>query len=173
MINALAWSPDSRYIASASDDKTVQVWPFEQIRGILVQEERLARKNSMIYSGHTGWVKTVAWSPNGTRLASGSWDNTVQLWNATDGRFVYVHADHSSWINAVAWSPNSTRIASASNDGTVHLWDANNGHEVFTKRTFFTYEGHRDDVRAVAWSPDGTRIASGGHDTTVQIWDAG
>lgn len=173
MINALAWSPDSRYIASASDDQTVQVWPFEQVRDILVQEERLARKNSLIYTGHTGWVKAVAWSPNGTRIASGSWDNTVQLWNAADGRFVYVHSDHCSWINAVAWSPNSTRIASASNDGTVHVWDANTGREIFTKRTFFTYEGHRDDVRAVAWSPDGTRIASGGHDTMVQIWDAG
>ncbi len=173
MINALTWSPDGRYIASASDDKTVQVWPYEQIRGILVQEEKVARKNSLIYSAHTGWVKTVAWSPNGARLASGSWDNTVRLWNATDGRFVYVHADHGSWINAVSWSPNSTRIASASNDGTVHVWDANTGHEVFTKRTFFTYEGHRDDVRAVAWSPDGTRVASGGNDTTVQIWDAG
>ena len=173
MINAVVWSPDGRYLASACDDKTVHIWPLAPIRGILVQEERLARKNSLIYTGHTGWVKTVAWAPNGLRLASGSWDNTVQLWDAADGRFVYIHADHASWINAVAWSPNSTRLASASNDGTVQVWDANTGREVFTNRTFFTYDGHRDDVKAVAWSPDGTRLASGGHDAMVRVWDTG
>ena len=173
MINAVAWSPDSCCIVSAGDDKTVQIWPIEQIRGVLLQEERQARKKSLIYSGHTGWVKTVAWSPNGKRIASGSWDNTVHLWDSTNRRFVYIHSDHSSWINSVAWSPNGTRIASASNDGTVHVWDANTGRELFTNRAYFTYEGHRDDVKAVAWSPDGTRIASGSYDTTVQVWDAG
>ena len=173
MINSVTWSPDGRFLASASDDKTVQVWPLEQIRGILVQEERLARKNSFIYAGHTAWVKTVAWSPNGTRIASGSWDNTVHLWDVADGRFVFVHSDHASWINAVAWSPNSTRIASASNDATVQVWDANTGREVFTVRSFFTYDGHRDDVKAVAWSPDGTRLASAGHDGMVRVWDTG
>ena len=173
IINAVAWSPDSRYLASASDDMTVQIWSLEKIRGILVQEERLARKNSLLYKGHSGWVRTVAWSPNGLRLASGAWDNTVQLWDAADGRFVFIHAEHLSWINAVVWSPNSTRIASASNDGAVHVWDASTGREVFTNRTFFTYEGHLDDVRALAWSPDGTRLASGGNDAMVRVWYVG
>jgi eukaryotic-like serine/threonine-protein kinase len=173
MINAVTWSPDGRCIASASDDKTVHIWTVEHIRGIIFKQRRFSRKNIFIYTRHTGWVKAVAWSPNGKRIASGSWDNTVHLWDPINGHFFYVHSEHSSWINAVAWSPNSTRLATASNDGAVHVFDANTGRELFTKRTFFTYEGHRDDVKAVAWSPDGTRIASGGCDGLVKVWDAG
>lgn len=173
MINAVAWSPGGRFIASASDDRTVHIWPVEHIRGIVFKQKRSFKKSIFVYSGHTEWVKAVAWSPNGKRIASGSWDNTVHLWDPTNGRFFYIHSAHSSWLNAVAWSPNSARLATASNDGTVHVFDANTGRELFTKRTFFTYEGHRDDVKAVVWSPDGTRIASGGNDGIVKIWDAG
>ncbi|HJT55144.1 MAG TPA: protein kinase [Ktedonobacteraceae bacterium] len=173
MINAVSWSPDSRCIASGSDDGTVHIWPVEHIRGIIFKQKRSFKKSIFVYSKHTGWVKAVAWSPNGKRMASGSWDNTVHLWDPTNGHFFYIHAEHTSWINAVAWSPNSARLATASNDGAVHVFDANTGRELFTKRTFFTYEGHRDDVRAVAWSPDGTRIASGGNDGVVKVWDAG
>jgi WD40 repeat protein len=69
-VNALAWSFDSKRIASASNDKTVQVWNSAD------------GSNAYIYRGHTNIVETVGWSPNDAELASGSWDGTVQVWDA-------------------------------------------------------------------------------------------
>ncbi len=118
------------------------------------------------YRGHSALVNAVAWSPDGRRIASGSFDKTVQVWNAADGSHAFTYRGHSGPANAVAWSSDSRRIASGSNDKTVQVWNAADGSHAFT------YRGHSDVVLAVAWSPDGRRIASGGVDKTVQVWDA-
>src|SRR2546425_555088 len=118
------------------------------------------------YRGHSNTVEAVAWSPDGKRIASGSDDNTVQVWDATTGGKMLIYRGHSSPVWVVAWSPDGRRIASGSDDRTVQVWDA------FTGAKLFTYRGHADDVHAVAWSPDGKRIASGSADGTGQVWDA-
>jgi len=66
----------------------------------------------------------VAWSPDGQRIASGSDDGTVQVWNATDGGHVSTYQGHSSTVHAVAWSPDGKRIVSGSGDKTVQVWEA-------------------------------------------------
>ena len=120
-----------------------------------------------IYRRHTGSVQSVAWSPNGTRIASGSKDKTVQVWDATNGDNSFAYHGHPFAVLTVAWSPDGRRIASAGYDGAVEVWDA------FTGRNVFTYRGHTGNaVTAVAWSPDGKRIASTSADGTVQVWDA-
>ena len=118
------------------------------------------------YRGHSALVNVVAWSPDDKRIASGSFDKTVQIWNAADGGHAFSYRGHSAPANAVAWSSDSRRVASGSNDKTVQVWDAADGGHAFI------YRGHSDVVLAVAWSPDGRRIASGGVDKTVQVWDA-
>ncbi len=120
-----------------------------------------------IYHGHTNNVVGVAWSPDGSRIASASYDHTVQVWDAVNGDHVFIYAGHNKKnVTCVAWSPDGTRIASGSDDHTVQVWDAANGGHVYT------YRGHIDDVHSVAWSLYGTRIASGSNDRTVQVWQA-
>lgn len=130
------------------------------------QQIRPQSNTLYICIGHSSRITSVAWSPNGKYIASGSFDKTIQLWDASNGQNIRVYKGHMQRIQALAWSPDSTRIASCSDDATIHIWDA------ATDNMLFTYAGHRGEVNALAWSPDGTRIASAGVDRSVQVWDA-
>ena len=114
--------------------------------------------------GHSDWVESVAYSPDGTKIISGSDDKTVKIWDANTGECLKTLEGHSNYVNSVAYSPDGSKIISGSNDDTVKIWDANTG------QCLKTLEGHLDNVRSVAFSPDGTKIISGSDDKTVKIW---
>ena len=116
--------------------------------------------------GHTNYVRSVAWSPDRSQIVSGSWDNTVRIWNATTGNLTRTLNGHTNSVNSVAWSPDSSQIASGSYDNTVRIWDAATGENTRT------LNGHTRSVESVAWSPDGSQIVSGSWDNTVRIWNA-
>ena len=139
-----------------------------------LSQQRRMGSTLVTYVGHLNSVATVAWSPDGTRIASGSWDQTVQVWDATSGAHPFIYRGHTTNVNAVAWSPTRTgpRIASASGNSffkgehVVQVWDA------VMKARLLTYSGHTLPVHTVAWSPDGTLIASGSEDKTIHVWAA-
>jgi WD40 repeat protein len=123
----------------------------------------------LTYTGHLYYIWSVAWSPDGTHIASGSVDQTVQVWDAMSGKKVFIYHGHTGaqyGVFTVAWSLDGKRIASGAGDRTVQVWDAFTGDHVLT------YRGHSTTIHKVAWSPDGKRIASGSFDKTVQVWDA-
>lgn len=128
----------------------------------------LFKRGTLLYTyrGHSSWVNSVAWSPNGHFVASASDDGTVQIWDGGDGGSIYTYQNHTGSVNAVAWSPDEQRIASASaNDGTVQVWNASDGSNIYV------YREYASSGNAVAWSPDGQRICSAGYNYTVQIWE--
>jgi WD40 repeat protein len=117
------------------------------------------------YKGQTQAL-SVAWSPDGKRLASGSRDTTAQTWDAFTGQHTVIYRGHRDVVTSLSWSPDGQRVASASLDSTVQVWDATTGEPGST------YHGHTAGVNSVSWSPDGKSIASGSSDRTMQVWDA-
>ncbi|MDE3721812.1 protein kinase [Nocardiopsis sp. N85] len=117
-----------------------------------------------ILDGHSSDVNSVAFSPDGTTLATGSSDDTVLLWDIATGTEIISLDDHSDQVSSVAFSPDGTTLATGSWDDTVRLWDIESGEHVTTLE-------HTHSVRSVAFSPDGTTLATGGMDDIVRLWD--
>ena len=119
-----------------------------------------------VLEGHCDGVKSVAFSPDGTQIASGSRDETVRVWDTETGVCRHILEGHHYWVSSVAFSPDGAQIASASWDKTIRVWRTSTG--VCSK----ILEGHTRAVTSVAFSPDGTCIASASDDSTVRIWRA-
>lgn len=118
-----------------------------------------------VLRGHDDRVWSVAWSPDGTRVASASRDGDVRIWDPTDGTVAATLSGHDGWVRHVAWSPDGTRVASASHDGTVRVWEPRTGLQVMLLNV------PQSAVRAMAWSPDGGHLAALSRDREVQVWD--
>ncbi|RYP63005.1 hypothetical protein DL771_009490 [Monosporascus sp. 5C6A] len=115
--------------------------------------------------GHRNSVRSVAFSPDCSRIVSGSDDETIKIWDAKSGEEIRTLKGHGSLVASVAFSPDGNHIASGSADRTVKIWDAKWGKGVRTLK-------HSRWVRSVAFSPDGSRIVSASHDRTVRTRDA-
>ncbi len=152
-ITQIAWSPDGKYLVSASFDKTVQLW------------DATSGKHVKTYKGHGARVNGLAWSPDSKFIVTASDDQTVRIWNVVQEKAEFLFDRHSGPVDAVAWSPDGTSIASAGADKTVLVWNATT-HEVV-----MAYREHTDRILTVAWSPNGQYIASGGRDRGVKIWE--
>ncbi|OCH91831.1 WD40 repeat-like protein [Obba rivulosa] len=156
-VNSIAFSPDSKYIISGSDDKTVRVWDAETGRVL-----------GDPFSGHKSAVLSVAVSPDGQHIISGSSDATIRVWDAATGTTILAPINgHTGTVTSVAFSPNGKHIASGSRDGTIRLWDARTGSAIGKPLT-----RHTGYVLSVAFSPDGAHVVSGSLDRSVRIWDA-
>jgi WD40 repeat protein/serine/threonine protein kinase len=115
--------------------------------------------------GHLDGVTSVAFSPDGQRIVTGSWDKTAKVWEVASGRELFTLKGNDA-IWSVAFSRDGQRIVTGSRDATAKVWQAASGRELLTLR------GHSDAIWSVAFSPDGRRIATASMDKTARVWEA-
>ena len=156
-MHSVSFSPDGKWIAAGSADKTVRVWDANSGAEVLPA-----------LRGHLDDVRSVAFSPEGKYIASGSEDKTVRLWDTSLGIEVLPEMrGHDGCVQSVAFSPDGTRIVSGSTDFTAYVWNL-----IPKAEPPLIFLGHDGRVNSVAFSPNGTCIASGSDDTTIRVWDA-
>ncbi len=183
-IREIAWSPNGKMIATASDDNTIKLWQRNSNKFSLVKT--LEGEN-----GHKSWVYSVSFSPDGEVLATGSSDKMVKLWK-TDGSFIgdlvesHRKTSHDNEVNNISFSSDGTKIASASDDKTVKIWrlgkdrkwdsasrndfelhNYNGKNNVRTK----TIAGHSSELLSVNFSSSRNAIALGSSDKTAILWN--
>ncbi|MBN1317259.1 MAG: protein kinase [Anaerolineales bacterium] len=149
----VAFSPDGRTLAASGGiaGQDIKMWDVE------------TGEETLILTGHSNWINSVTFSPDGQTLASGSVDKTIRLWDIPSGRQLRVITGHKDQVESVAFSPDGTLLASASWDLTIKIWDVASGSELDS------LTGHTSWIKSVAFSPDGTMLASGSNDQ-LRIW---
>jgi len=159
---SVAFSPDGRIAASASEDQTIILW----------DTKTWTRKFPPL-TGHTGAVYSIAFSPDGTTLASGSRDTTIMLWDPQTGRAIAPPLrEHTKPVRRLAFSPDGKTLASCSgelkeSDKEIRLLSAHNGWRSET------LQGHEYAVIALTFSPDSNTLASASYDRTLRLWKLG
>lgn len=152
-IFGVAFSPDGRYVATSSWDKTARLWDAQ------------TGKEIRTFSGHEDHLQRIAFSPDGKHLLTGSFDQTARLWDVQTGKEERTFRGHNGIVTGVAFSSDGEYVLTGSEDKTAKLWDAQTGQEV---RTF---TGHGEQVDSVALSTDGKYALTGSDDRTARLWD--
>jgi WD40 repeat protein/serine/threonine protein kinase len=159
----LAFSPDGCLLAYTSRDGkgrgSVAIWDWH------------AGGQRLTLSGHVGLVLRMAFSPDGRRLATAGFDQTIKIWDPTTGQETLTLREHTDMVWSVAFSLDGHRLVSAGTDRSVRVWDATPWKDGETGQELTTLRGHQNSVKSVAFHPQGNLLASGGWDGTVKLWD--
>jgi WD40 repeat protein/serine/threonine protein kinase len=175
---AAAFSADGRSVVSGGYDNRVLIWQPDQVEPF--NYELVVSKNGVnpppkyrALEGHTGPVHTVAFSPNGKLVLSGSNDNTVKLWDFASGKLIKSLRGHGGWVDSAVFSPDldSHWVLSGSHDNGIKLWNIQ-GYEEVRVLQGQVFQGHTDAVLSAAASRDGKRIVTASRDRTAKMWDA-
>lgn len=165
MHNRLQWEDElvRALVAKERDQRSIaECKPWLRTKTPFRESEGLLRT----LSGHTDSVCAAAFSPDGTRTVSASWDKTLKIWDTASGQELRTLSGHTERVDAVAVNHDETRIVSGSYDKTLKVWDAASGRELHTPNR------HTDIIPTVAFSPDGTLLVTASWDQTLKIWDA-
>ncbi|MBD2067173.1 NACHT domain-containing protein [Leptolyngbya sp. FACHB-671] len=169
-VNAIAFSPDGQQIATSSQDATIRIWDVNApVNRLQVDTDKsllgIVDECTHILTDHESRVWSIAFSPDGKTLVSGSEDKTIKLWNANTGECQQTLLGHTNWIKSVVFSPDGRSLASGSFDQTVKLWDTETGN------CLNTLQAHSSTVTSVSFSPDGQKLASSSYDQTIKLWN--
>lgn len=164
-IQGIEYSPDGTRLAVTT---AIGVWIYDTQTG-----EEL----NLITGGHTDRVYSAAYSPDGKIIATGSWDDTLRLWDTRTGKNIKTFKGYTFGISSVAYSPDGSTIAIHNfRKHTIELLNAHTGKHLKTlighEDPSALYEGHPDaSIASFTYSPDGKTIVSGGGDKTVRLWN--
>jgi WD40 repeat protein len=145
-------SPNGRYIASVSWNKTIIIWDTENLN----EQKR--------YTCHNGKINDCAISPSGKYLVTASDDKTLSVLDIESNKNILILRGHNDIVSKCVFSPDDKYILSGSNDKTMKLWDITNGS------LLHTYEGHNGIITVCSFSPNGEYILSGSNDGLVKLW---
>jgi WD40 repeat protein len=135
-----------------------------QTRFAGLSNEKVILNTVRVFTGHHGHVTSVAWSPDGKQLLTGSDDKTAMVWDGDSGEVTHIF-EHNERVTSVAWSPDGQQLLTASDDKSAKIWSASGA--------LLQSLDHADAVLSAAWSPDGKTIATASRDRIVSIWKAG
>ncbi len=164
-VTFVTFSPDSQTLASGTKDNIIKLWRRSasgSSLGTLPNNYNFVSTRTL--TGHTNAIWSLSFSPNGQQLASGSEDNTINIWDVTDGSLVKTLKGHNDAVASVAFSPDGKTLASGSYDKSIKLWS-------LEPPALPILEGHSDRVLNVAWSPEGKMLASASRDHTIKLWE--
>jgi serine/threonine protein kinase len=151
-VQAVAFSPARKLIASGGADRTIRIWHAETLA------------ETRVYRGHRDYVVALAFAPDGSRLASGDLTGNVRIWSMMTRRLERSIQAHKGAATTLAFSGDGRWLATAGRDGSVRLWD------MTRPRPPRTFIGHTGEVRALSFAPDGATLASAGADGVVRLW---
>jgi eukaryotic-like serine/threonine-protein kinase len=163
--SALVQDSDPELSTLLASEAVAATWPVLPEAEDRLHSAILASHLRQTLSGHTNAVNSVAWSPDGKRLATGSDDGTAKVWDVETGKASITVTGPGSSVTSVVWSPGGKRLAIAVG-AVVKVLDSKSG------KVLLTFDRHSDRVTSVAWSPDGQLLATGSDDTTVKVWEA-
>ena len=167
-----ALSPDGRTLAVAGYLSHANDGEYGRIRLINIE----TGEQTGLLKGQSGAIYSLAFSPDGKLLASGSSDQTVRIWeigtdgSSNSGKAVATLEGHRDNIYGMDFAPDNSKVVSASHDHTLRLWRADSRGR-FSAANFVEMKQHTAEARCVAWSPDGRYIVSGGYDGKILLWD--
>ena len=174
-IYSAKFSPDGKLVATGGYDKMVMVWNPADVHPVDIAG-RLdgkpdAKPNYVRLAGHNGPVRSVAFSPKGKLILSGSEDNSIRIWDLATGESVKSLRGHGSSVRSCTFSPDGEMVLSGGDDESVRLWNVR-GYEEVRVLHATVFAGHEDAVLSARFLRDGQNIVTASRDRTASLWDA-
>jgi len=174
-IYSARFAPDGKTVATGGYDKSIKIWNPDKLTKVdidrRIEGQKDEQNNYVRLVGHDGPVRSLAFSPTGQLLVSGSEDHTVRVWDVAAGEAVKALRGHGGIVRSCMFSPDGEWLLSGGDDQSVRVWDFK-GYEEVRVLQATVFAGHEDAVLSARYSRDGKQIVTASRDRTASLWNA-